>query len=399
MTAVPTQGIEYANKLMQTGFLNRYQLPLDVDDDADDMRYLLQCEVALAQYLGVRYCIGLNSGASAIFMALKCAELPPGAPVLSNAFTFNAVPSSIVHAGGTPILVECDNMFLIDLDDLAEKAEATGAKYLVLSYMRGRIPDMDAVLELCNRYGLYLIEDAAHAYGCEWNGQKIGTFGHSATMSTQANKLMNSGEGGFLVTDEPEIMGKAICHAGSYEEYMLKHKEMCPAMELMVVYRETCINYSMRMTNLQGAILLPQVAVLDERRDSLNAAYEILTEKLNRDPRLHVPPQHAKVTPVYDSLQFHVRDATEEQITSILKYVKNTHKLKLAVFGAPTNARNWRTWKFIENLDTVELPKTDLHIKSAVDTRLDLGMTQTDIDTMVHAIVDGLDAVLGPLEA
>lgn len=70
---------------------------------------------------------------------------------------------------------------------------------------------------------------------------------------------MNSGEGGFLLTDSDEVMGQAIICAGCYEEYMLKHKEMCPPMELMAKYRLECVNYSLRMTNLQGAILLPQV--------------------------------------------------------------------------------------------------------------------------------------------
>ena len=106
--------------------------------------------------------------------------------MLSNAFTFNAVPASIVHAGGEPVLVECDENFCIDLADLERQVVATGAKYLVLSYMRGRIPDMDAVMELVAKHELYLIEDAAHAYGTEWEGRKIGSFGKSSTISTQA---------------------------------------------------------------------------------------------------------------------------------------------------------------------------------------------------------------------
>jgi len=122
------------------------------------------------------------------------------------------------------------------LIDLERQIDQTGAKYLVLSYMRGRIPDMDAVMALVKKHDLYLIEDAAHAYGTEWRGRKVGSFGRSSTISTQANKLMNSGEGGFLLTSEEEVMGQAIVCAGCYEEYMRKHKEMCPAMELMARY-------------------------------------------------------------------------------------------------------------------------------------------------------------------
>merc|ERR1711953_1022185 len=137
-------------------------------DAGAETNYLLKTERALAKYLNMKYCLGLNSGGSAIFLALKCADMPHGAVVLSNAFTFNAVPSAIAHAGGRTVLVECTANMVIDLEDLEQKALATGAKFLVLSYMRGRIPNMDDVMELCDRLGLYLVEDAAHAYGCEW---------------------------------------------------------------------------------------------------------------------------------------------------------------------------------------------------------------------------------------
>lgn len=253
---------------------------------------------------------------------------------------------------------------------------------------------MDAVMALVAKYDLYLIEDSAHAYACEWNGTKIGAFGQSSTMSTQANKLMNSGEGGFLLTNSDEVMGQAICCAGSYEEYMLKHKEMCPPMDLMVKYRLECINFSMRMTNLQGAILLPQVALLDERRDLLNASYYKLVEKLNTHPRLSVPPQHDAVTPVYDSLQFHLVDATPDEITQVIKHAK----LKgLACFGVQSNARNWKTWQFIPDLEKNTLPLTDKYIGSALDIRLE-PMSDEKIDHYVTSIHTACDAVFGGAE-
>merc|ERR1719428_2826895 len=169
-------------------------------------------------------------------------------------------------------------------------------------------------MALCERHGLYLIEDAAHAYGCEWKGKKIGTFGRSSTMSTQANKVMNSGEGGFLCTDDDHIMAKAIIHAGSYEELYAKHCEMSPPAEVMKQYRMTRINYSLRMTNLQGAILFPQVAQIDIRREKHNAIYAKLTKLLAEHPRIKIPEQPPQVTPVYDSLQFSIADVSEQQI-------------------------------------------------------------------------------------
>ena len=403
MTSVTEQGIANALNLMKSGELNRYQ-PKTVgsssknneeEEDPEEHAYLLKFERAMAQYVGTKYALGVNSGASAIFLALKCGGVPVGATVLTNAFTFNAVPSAIAHAGCTTVLVECDGDFRIDLADLERKLVATGSKCLVLSYMRGRVPDVPAIVAMCKEHGVYLVEDAAHAYGCEYNGRKIGTFGKAACLSTQANKLMNAGEGGVLLTSDDEIMGKAICSAGCYEDYMLKHKEQCPPMKLMNVYRMSEINYSMRMTNLQGAILLPQVALLDERRTRLNANYEVISSLIAEHPRIVVPTQFAEVTPVYDSIQWTVKGLSEKQLRA---YVSRVPEMggpkKVGVFGFMENARNYQTWKFLKNLDEHQLPETDQFIRSACDCRLKLEASEGRLREMAGAIKCALDAVL-----
>jgi len=386
MATVCEEGIANAVEVMRLGMLNRYQM-----DAGAETNYLLKCERAVTNYIGTKYCIGLNSGASAIFLALKCGGLPRDAPVLSNAFTFNAVPSAIHHAGGKAVLVECTESLVVDLEDLEVKAVESGAKFFVLSYMRGRIPNMDDIMALCQKHGLYLIEDSAHAYGCEWKGQKIGTFGHSSTMSTQANKVMNSGEGGFLLTDDDHIMAKAIISAGSYEELYLKHCELSPPAELMKQYRMTEVNFSVRMAYIKDAILLPQVAQIDIRREKHNTIYEKITTKLSEHPRISIPTMEPDVTPVYDSLQFSMSDVTKDQILLISKRVKELAGIKLDLFGLVENARNWRTWRFLDDVDDLHLPKTEKIIQATVDTRLSYDMTDTQIEVMVATIHRAID--------
>jgi len=246
-------------------------------------------------------------------------------------------------------------------------------------------------MAICEKHGLYLIEDAAHAYGCEWKGKKIGTFGWSSTMSTQANKVMNSGEGGFLCTDDDHIMAKAIISAGSYEELYLKHCELSPPADLMKQYRMTEINFSLRMNNIQGAILLPQVAQIDIRRELHNAIYEKITTKLAEHPRITLPTMEPEVTPVYDSLQFSITDVSKEQILQISKRVKELAGFKLDLFGLVENARNWRTWRFLEDVDELDLPKTEKIIQATVDTRLSYEMTDEQIEKMVATIHRAID--------
>lgn len=232
------------------------------------------------------------------------------------------------------------------------QAIATGAKFLVLSYMRGRIPDVDKVMALCERLGLYLIEDAAHAYGCEWKGRMFGTFGRSSTISTQANKIMNSGEGGFLCTDDDHIMAKAIISVGCYEELFLQHCDLRPPTELMMEYRMTRVNYSIRMPNLMGAVLLPQVAQIDVRREKHNAIYEKLAKKLEEHKRIVVPPQLPEVSPVHDSIQFTIAG------------------LKVRAGARAAEAGRTIRPKFLEETELNKaLPQTHKTIECTLDTR------------------------------
>ncbi len=164
-----------------------------------------QLEAEFAREVGRRYCVALNSCGSSMFVALRCAGVQPGDKVLSNCFTLAPVPGAIAHAGAQPVLVDCTDDLTLDLDDLAHKAAASGARVLLLSHMRGHIADMDRVLALCRAHGLTLIEDCAHTMGAGWDGRLTGTFGVAGCFSLQSYKHANAGEGGLLVTDDADL--------------------------------------------------------------------------------------------------------------------------------------------------------------------------------------------------
>ena len=111
------------------------------------------------------------------------------------------------------MLVEIDDDLKLDPIDLEAKADGSGAKVLMLSHMRGHICDMDAILEICEPRGITIIEDCAHTMGARWKGKLSGTFGKVACFSTQTYKHMNSGEGGFLTTDDADVMARAVIHS------------------------------------------------------------------------------------------------------------------------------------------------------------------------------------------
>ncbi len=156
----------------------------------------------IAAYLGRKFGVAVNSCGSALFLSLKAGGFKAGDKCFSNAFTFTAVPGCITHAGGIPVLIECLDNFTIDIEDLRTKIkENPSVKFFILSHMRGHINDMDTISKICQEEGIFLIDDCAHALGGEYDGKLVGSFGAPvACFSAQSNKMINSGEGGLLVT-------------------------------------------------------------------------------------------------------------------------------------------------------------------------------------------------------
>ncbi|MBT8361434.1 MAG: aminotransferase class I/II-fold pyridoxal phosphate-dependent enzyme, partial [Deltaproteobacteria bacterium] len=205
------EGIEKALEILRTGKLHRY----NVDSGEKGEAALLEEE--FAAYMGKKYCLACASCGSAIYLALKALGVGPGDKVLCNAFTLAPVPGAIENSGADVELVEITDDYTVDLDDLIRKAAK--AKWFLLSHMRGHIVNMDRVMEICRAHDLTLIEDAAHTMGASWDGMKSGAFGKVGCFSTQTYKHINSGEGGLLVTDDPEVISRATIHSGSYMLY------------------------------------------------------------------------------------------------------------------------------------------------------------------------------------
>ena len=204
----PAAAIERATEILQSGRLHRYNT---VAGETSEAALL---ELDFRDYIGARYCLAVASGGYAMTTALRAAGLRPGEPVLTNSFTLSPVPGAIAGAGGKPIFVETTDALVIDLDDLAVKARSSKSRFLLLSHMRGHIADMEALTALCDQSGLKLIEDCAHTMGASWNGVKSGRHGLAACYSTQTYKHINSGEGGFIVSDDAELWrGPPSCQA------------------------------------------------------------------------------------------------------------------------------------------------------------------------------------------
>lgn len=307
---IPPEGIKRATELMLTGKLHRY------NTEGDEVAETSILEQEFADYIGTSYCATFNSCGSSIYVALKSVGVQPGDKVLCNAFTLAPVPGAIKNAEAQPVFVEITEDYLIDLDDLEQKAEASGASYLLLSHMRGHIVDMDCVVEICERYNITLIEDCAHTMGAKWNSKHTGSFGAAGCFSTQTYKHLNSGEGGLLVTDDEDVAAKAILYSGSYMMYE-KHKAR-PSMEVFERYKKVIPNFSLRMSNLVAVLIRSQLPQLDKQGKRWNERYHAIEEILRGALHIYIPIRVEKEQYIASSFQFTLLDATKEQMEKFI---------------------------------------------------------------------------------
>lgn len=362
--------ITRAVDLMRGGRLHRYNTVGEEDSETSLL------EVEFAAYLGVPYALACASGGYALQVALRSAGLAPGDPVLCNAFTLSPVPGAIYSAGGQPVLVETGEDYTIDVEDLSRKAAASQARFLLLSHMRGHIASMEAVLEVCESHGLKLIEDCAHTLGARWKGQMSGTFGTVACFSSQTYKHLNSGEGGFLTTADPELMARAVIHSGSYMLYG-RHLAV-PGEEVFRSVRLLTPNMSGRMDNLRAAILRVQLQQLDDNCRRWNVLYSCLEAALRKVPGLFMPnrPQHEQY--VGSSIQFSLPDFSER---GIRKFVECCGERGVDVkwFGEKEPrgfTSRYDSWQYINEM--ADLPVTRKVLSTLCDMRIPLTFDETD---------------------
>ncbi len=366
---IPDEGIAAALRVLQHGRLHRYNTaPGEVAEAA-----LLEQE--FAALTGAKYCLAVASGGYALACALRAVGVKAGEPVLTNAFTLAPVPGAIASVGARPVFVEVTDDLVLDFTDLARKAAASGAKVLMLSHMRGHLCDMDALVARCARLGVTIIEDCAHTMGAAWAGVPSGRHGLVGCYSMQTYKHINSGEGGFLISDDAEAMARAVLLSGSYMLYA-RHAAAPPPEAFAAVRLETP-NISGRMDNLRAAILRPQLPLLAERVARWAVLYRGLEAGLRATPGLRLVERPAPETFVGSSFQFLLPDWSPARIGAFLAR-SLARGVELKWFGAPDPVAftsRYQHWRYAEPQD---LPQTDRILAGLVDMRLPLTFSPED---------------------
>lgn len=346
-------------------------------------------EAEFAALLGSRYALAVASCSAALFLALRALDLPRGARVLTPAFTFAAVPSAILHADCTPVLVEVGDNYRVDMADFEAKLD--GAAAVLISHMRGHTSDMDAIMALCDARGIPVIEDAAHSLGTKWHGRNIGTIGKVGCFSFQSYKLVNSGEGGILVTDDPELAAKCVIMSGAYEHNWKKHPGLQNSYH---VWQNKLPLYNTRMQNLSAAVIRPQLPLVADRVARGRANHDYMAERLNTSAWLRVPDALPPEERAPDSLQFNLLGDWTDDEARAFQAAAGTRGVGVQVFGlSKDNARAFWNWQFLG--ETPDLPKTRAMLMRACDTRLPARLTRDDLDYIAEAILAAVAEIKG----
>jgi len=241
-------------------------------------KYTKEFEERFAQYVDTKYAIAVNSGTSALEIILRALDIE-GSSVIVPTNTFFSTPASVIHAGGNVIFADVTDNLCLDPENVKRNIRSD-TKAIVIVHIGGVIPpQLTGIQQICEEQGFFLIEDAAHAHGSTLNGQKAGSFGVAAAFSFYPTKIMTSGEGGMITTNDENIYKRALVLRDQGKAGFLGniHTEM---------------GYNWRMSEVHAAIGLSQFTRLAEfiaERRRIAQIYDEGLEKVDGVTPLRMP--------------------------------------------------------------------------------------------------------------
>ena len=268
------RALTYVQEAMRTGWIS------------SEGRFIAEFEHRWAEYCGVTNGIAVCNGTVALELAMAVLALPVGSEVILPSFTIISCVSAVLRTGCRPVLVDCEpDTWCLDIAEVRRKI--TGKTRAVMPvHIYGHMADMNPLMELAHEFGLAIIEDAAEAHGAEYHHRRAGGIGTIGCFSFYANKIVTTGEGGMIVTNDPKLAERAR----SLRNLAFRRDKR---------FLHTEIGYNFRMTNLQAAIGLAQVERIEDhlnRKRRMAALYE---ERLRKIKGLRLPVERPNVKNVY----------------------------------------------------------------------------------------------------
>ncbi|RLF19786.1 MAG: glutamine--scyllo-inositol aminotransferase [Thermoprotei archaeon] len=214
------------------------------------LRKAEEFEKRFAEYMGVKYALGVSSGTAALYTALKALGMREGDEVIVPAYGWISVPAMVAATGATPVIAGIDESLSLDPDDIERKI-TDRTKAILAVHMRGAPCDMDRIMDVAKEHDLMVIEDAAQSCGGEYKGKKLGSIGDIGIFSFQLNKIITAGEGGAVITNNEDFYRRALAVHDVAAYYRAPD------------YVPPLIGFNFRMSEITAAILIEQLKKID----------------------------------------------------------------------------------------------------------------------------------------
>ncbi len=248
--------------------------------------YVKELEEKFASYIGMKYGIAVCNGTAALHVALLSLGVGPGDEVIVPAFTMGATWLAVLYTGAKPVFVDCEpDTFNIDVEQIENKITKR-TKVIIPVHIYGHAAEMSEIMKIAGRHKTMVLEDAAEACGGEYRGKKCGSFGEINAFSFYANKIVTTGEGGMMVTNNEILATKARMF-----------RDLHHSAAKRFIHDGVGFNY--RMTNLQGALGCGEIAHIDEyllKKQYMASLYNILLKDV---PGIRLPQTKSYVKNVY----------------------------------------------------------------------------------------------------
>jgi len=290
--------IEYVLDCLKTGWISSAG------------KYIQEFEEKWATYCGMKYGIAVSNGTTALETAVACIDLKPGEEVIMPTFTIISCALAIIRNNGIPVLVDSEpRTWCMDVTKIEEKITSK-TRAIMPVHIYGHPVDMDPVIEIAQKYDLVIIEDAAEAHGAEYKGKKCGSLGDISCFSFYANKIITTGEGGMLLTNNEE-----------YAEKAKSYRNLCFKAERRFYHTE--LGHNFRLTNIQAAIGLGQLERIDELVEKKRWIGQSYNERLKNIHGLSLPVEEPWAKNVYWMYGIVLDESTGMNAVNFAKFLRD----------------------------------------------------------------------------
>jgi perosamine synthetase len=264
------RALSYVEEAVRTGWIS------------SEGRFIAEFERRWADYCGVTHGVAVCNGTAGLQLAMAALALPAESEVILPSFTIISCAAAVLRTGCRPVLVDCEpDTWCLDVAEVRRKITSK-TRAIMPVHIYGHMADMKPLMELAREFDLAIIEDAAEAHGAEYDGRRAGGIGVMGCFSFYANKIVTTGEGGMIVTDDAKLAARAR----SLRNLTFRREQR---------FLHTEIGYNFRMTNLQAAIGLAQVERIEDHLARKRRMAALYGERLRQIKGIQLPAKRSNV--------------------------------------------------------------------------------------------------------